>query len=113
MKCEDVPKTAFRTRYGHCEFLLMSLGFTNALAAFMDLMNRVFQNYLDLFVIVFIYDNLVCSKNEVDHMGHLRVVLLSLKEHQLFAKHSKCEVWLRSVTFLCHIISSEGVNVDP
>ena len=79
----------------------------------MDLMNRMFQNHLDSFVIVFIDDILVYSKNEGDHMGHLRVVLQTLKEHQLFAKYSKCDFWLRTVTFLGHIISSKGVEVDP
>ena len=72
---------AFRTRYGHYEFLVMSFGLTNAPTAFMDLMNRVFRNYLDSFVIVFIDEILVYSKNEYDHMGHLRVVLQTLKEH--------------------------------
>ena len=76
-------------------------------------MNRVFRNYLDSFVIVYIDDILIYSKNEGNHMNHLRVVLQVLKEHQLFAKYSKCEFFLRSVTFLSHIISSEGVNVDP
>ena len=99
---------AFWTRYGHYEFLVMSFGLTNALAAFMDLMNSVSQNYLDSFVIFFIDDILVYSKNEGDHMGHLRVVLQTLKGHQLFAKYIKCEFWLRSVTFLGHIISREG-----
>ena len=79
----------------------------------MDLMNSVFQSYLDLFVIVFIDDILVYSKNEDDHMAHLRIVLQTLKEHQLYAKYSKYEFWLRSVTFLGNIISSEGVEVDP
>ena len=79
----------------------------------MDLTNRVFLNYLDSFVIVLIDDIVVHSKNEGDHMGHLRVVLQTLKEHQLYAKYSKCEFWLRSVNFLGHIISSEGVEVDP
>ena len=75
MRGADIPKTAFRTRYGHYEFLVMSFSLTNAPVAFMDLMNRVFQHYLDSFVIVFIYDILVYSKNEDDHMDHLRVVL--------------------------------------
>ena len=110
---EDKPKTAFCTRYGHYEFLVMSFGITNAPTAFIDLMNRVFQNYLDSFFIVFIDDILVCSKNEDDHMGHLRVVLQTLKEHQLYAKYCKCEFWLRSVAFLGHIISSEEFEVDP
>ena len=91
----------------------MSFGLTNALAAFMDLMNSVSQNYLDSFVMVFIDDMLVYSKNYIDHMGHLRIVLQTLEEHQLLAKYIKCEFWLRSVTFLGHIISSEGVEVDP
>ena len=90
----------------------MSFGLTNALAVFMDLMNRVFLNYLYSFVIVFIDDILVYSKNEVDHMVHLMVVLQTLKEHQLFAKYSKCGYWLRSVACLGHSISSEGVEVD-
>ena len=110
---EDIPKMDFRTMYKHYEFLVMSFGLTNAAEIFMDLMNRVFQNYLDSFVIVFIDSILVYSNNESDHMGHLRVVLKTLKEHQLFAKYSKCEFWLRSVTFPGHIISSEGVEVDP
>ena len=91
----------------------MSLGVTNASASFIDLMKRVFQNYLDSFVIVFIDDILVYTKNEGDHMNHLRVVLQVLKENQLFAKYRKCEFWLRSVAFLGHIIFSEGVEVDP
>ena len=109
----DVPKTAFRTRYGHFEFLVMSFGLTNAPAAFMDLMNRVFRNFLDSFVIVFIDDILIYSKSEDDHMNHLRIVLQVLKDHQLYAKFSKCEFWLRSVAFLGHIVSSEGIEVDP
>ena len=91
----------------------MSFGLTNAAEIFMDLMNRVFQNYLDSFVIFFIDDILVYSKNESDHMVHLRVVLQNFKEHQLFAKYRKCEFLLRSVAFHGHIISSEGVEVDP
>ena len=112
MRSEDVPKTAFRTRYGNYEFLVMSFSLTNASAAFMHLMNRVFQNYLDSFVIVFVDGILVYSKNEGDHMVHLRVALQTLKEHQLFAKYRKCEFLLSSITFLCNIVSSEGVEVD-
>ncbi|XP_059306506.1 uncharacterized protein LOC132057948 [Lycium ferocissimum] len=108
----DIPKTAFRTRYGHFEFLVMSFGLTNAPAAFMDLMNRVFKPYLDLFVIVFIDDILVYSRNEVDHAEHLRIVLQTLRDRELFAKFSKCEFWLKSVAFLGHVISGEGVKVD-
>ncbi|WMV50008.1 hypothetical protein MTR67_043393 [Solanum verrucosum] len=109
----DVPKTAFRIRYGHFKFLVMSFGLTNALAAFTDLMNSVFKNYLDSFDIVFINDILTYSKSKDDHMNHLRIVLQVLKDHQLSAMFSKCKFWLRSVAFHGHIISSEGIEVDP
>nr|AAT39297.2 Gag-pol protein, putative [Solanum demissum] len=108
----DIPKTAFRTRYGHYEFLVMSFGLTNAPAAFMDLMNRVFKPYLDTFVIVFIDDILVYSRNEEDHASHLRTVLQTLKDNKLYAKFSKCEFWLKSVAFLGHIVSGDGIKVD-
>ena len=113
VKGEDIPKTAFRTRYGHYEFLVMSFGLTNAPAAFMDLMNRVFKDYLDKFVVVFIDDILIYSKDEVEHEEHLRMILTRLKEHQLYAKFKKCEFWLSQVAFLGHIISKDGVAVDP
>ena len=90
----DVPKTAFRTRYGRYKFLVMSFGLTNAPAAFMDLMNRVFRPFLDRFVIVFIDGILVYSKSEEEHARHLRFVLQTLRDHQLYAKFSKCEFWL-------------------
>ena len=109
----DVPKTAFRTRYGHYEFLVMPFGLTNAPAAFMDLMNRVFQPYLDRFVIVFIDDILVYSGSSEEHSEHLRIVLQTLRERQLYAKFSKCQFWLDKVVFLGHVISVEGVSVDP
>ncbi|WMV08151.1 hypothetical protein MTR67_001536, partial [Solanum verrucosum] len=108
----DIPKIAFRTRYGHYEFVVMSFGLTNAPATFMDLMNMVFNQYLDLFVIVFIDDILIYSRNEGEHATHLRVVLQTLNDRQLFSKFSKCEFWLQSVAFLGHIISSEGIRVD-
>ena len=109
----DVPKTAFRTRYGHYEFLVMPFGLTNAPAAFMDLMNRVFRPYLDQFVVVFIDDILVYSKDAQEHEHHLRIVLQTLRENQLFAKLSKCDFWLNEVSFLGHIVSVEGIRVDP
>ncbi|XP_012837830.1 PREDICTED: uncharacterized protein LOC105958366 [Erythranthe guttata] len=113
IKKEDIPKTAFRTRYGHYEFVVMSFGLTNAPAAFMDLMNRVFRKYLDQFVIVFIDDILVYSRNDEEHQNHLEMVLQTLRENQLYAKFSKCEFWLRQVHFLGHVISKEGIAVDP
>ncbi|KAL4012228.1 hypothetical protein IC575_029324 [Cucumis melo] len=109
----DIPKTAFRSRYGHYEFIVMSFGLTNAPAVFMDLMNRVFKDFLDQFVIVFIDDILIYSKTEAEHEEHLHQVLETLRAHKLYAKFSKCEFWLKKVTFLGHVVSSEGVSVDP
>ena len=100
----DVSKTAFRTRYGHYEFLVMPFGLTNAPAAFMDLMNRVFSPYLDKFVIVFIDDILVYSGSSKEHSEHLRIVLQTLRERQLYVKFSKCQFWLDKVAFLGHAI---------
>ena len=91
IRASDIPKTAFRTRYGHYEFLVMSFGLTNAPAAFMELMNGVFQPYLDSFVIVFIDEILVYSKTKEDHVQHLRILLQRLREEKLYAKFSKCE----------------------
>ena len=110
---EDIPKTAFRTRYGHYEFLVMSFGLTNAPAAFMDMMNRIFKQYLDKFVVVFIDDILVYSKTEEEHAEHLRLVLEILRKEQLYAKFLKCEFWLERVQFLGHVINKEGISVDP
>ena len=109
----NIPKTAFRTRYGHLEFPVMPFGLTNALVAFMNLMNRVFQPYLDQFVIVFVDDILIYSQSEWDHEYHLRIVLQLLRDHQLYAKFSKCEFWLIEVRFLGHVVSASGVSVDP
>ncbi|KAH0700890.1 hypothetical protein KY284_015105 [Solanum tuberosum] len=112
VKDKDIPKTAFRTRYGHFEFLVMSFGITNAPAVFMELMNRVFKLFLDVFVIVFIDDILVYSRSEEDHANHLRQVLQILCDRKLYAKFSKCEFWLKSMAFLGHIVSDEGIRVD-
>nr|CAB3504402.1 unnamed protein product [Digitaria exilis] len=109
----DIPKTAFSTRYGLYEFLVMSFGLTNAPAYFMYLMNSVFMSELDKFVVVFIDDILIYSKNEEEHAEHLRIVLQRLRDHQLYAKFSKCEFWLESVKFLGHTVSKDGISVDP
>ena len=109
----DVSKTAFRTRYGHYEFLVIPFEWTNAPAVFMDLMNMVFNPYLDKFVIVFLDDTLVYSSSLEEHAEHLRTVLQILRERQLYAKFSKCQFWLDKVAFLGHVISTEGISVDP
>ncbi|KAL8156666.1 hypothetical protein AgCh_001672 [Apium graveolens] len=111
IKAEDIPKTAFRMRYGHYEFLVMAFGLTNAPAALMDLMNRVFKQYLDKFVIVFIDDILIYSKTEEDHEEHLRISLEILRKEKLYAKFSKCEFWRKEVQFLGHVVNKEGINV--
>nr|GEX24261.1 putative reverse transcriptase domain-containing protein [Tanacetum cinerariifolium] len=110
---EDIPKTAFRTRYGHYEFQVMSFGLANAPAIFMDLINRVCKPYLDKFVIVFIDDILIYSKNEQEHEEHLKLILELLKREKLYAKLSKCEFWIPKVQFLSHVIDSRGIHVDP
>ena len=109
----DMPKTAFRTRYGHFEFTVMPFGLTNAAAAFMDLMHRVFKPYLDQFFVVFVDDILIYSQSECEHEDHLRIVLQLLRDHQLYAKFNKCEFWLTEVRFLGHVVSVSGVSVDP
>ncbi|GJS57596.1 putative reverse transcriptase domain-containing protein [Tanacetum coccineum] len=110
---EYIPKTAFRTRYGHYEFQVMPFGLTNAPAIFMDLMNRVCKPYLDKFVIVFIDDILIYSKNKQEHKEHLKLILELLKKEELYAKFSKCEFWIPKVQFLGHVIDSQGIYVDP
>ncbi|GJW26405.1 putative reverse transcriptase domain-containing protein [Tanacetum coccineum] len=110
---EDIPKTAFRTRYGHYEFQVMPFGLTNAPAVFMDLMNRVCKPYLDKFVIVFIDDILIYSRNKQEHEEHLKLILELLKKEELYAKFSKCEFWIPKVQFLGHVIDSKGIHVDP
>jgi hypothetical protein len=109
---EDIPKTAFSTRYGLYEYLVMSFGLTNAPAHFMYLMNSIFVEELDKFVVVFIDDILVFSKSRKEHEEHICIVLQRLCEHQLYAKFSKCELWLTEVQFLGHVVSSEGISVD-
>nr|GFC55152.1 putative reverse transcriptase domain-containing protein [Tanacetum cinerariifolium] len=113
VKEQDISKTAFRIRYGHYEFLVMPSSLTNAPAVFMDLMNRVFHEFLDKFNIVFIDDILVFSKSKEEHEDHLCTVLQILRQEKLYAKFSKCEFLLSSVTFLGHIVSAEGITMDP
>jgi hypothetical protein len=113
VKAEDIPKTAFRTTYGHYEYSIMPFGVTNAPGVFMEYMNCIFHPYLDKFVVVFIDDILIYSKFEEEHAEHLRIVLETLREKKLYAKLSKCEFWLKEVCFLGHVISSGGIVVDP
>ncbi|GJR70755.1 putative reverse transcriptase domain-containing protein [Tanacetum coccineum] len=113
IKEEDIPITAFRTRYGHFEFQVMPFGLTNVPAVFMDLMNRVCKSYLDKFIIVFIDDILVYSKNEEAHGKHLKIILELLKKERLYAKFLKCDFWLDSVQFLGHVIDHSCVQVNP
>jgi hypothetical protein len=113
IRASDIPKTAFSTRYELYEYLVMSFGLTNAPAYFMYLMNSVFMPELDKFMVVFIDDILVYSKNEEEHVGHLHVVLQHLWEHRLYAKLSKCDFWLKEIKFLGHTISQAGIAIDP
>ncbi|GJW96468.1 putative reverse transcriptase domain-containing protein [Tanacetum coccineum] len=110
---QDIPKTAFQTRYGHYEFQVMPFGLTNTPAVFMDLMNRVCKPYLDKFVIIFIDDILIYSKDETEHEEHLKAILELLKKEKLYAKFSKCEFWIPKIQFLGHVIDSRGIHVDP
>jgi hypothetical protein len=110
---KGIPKTVFSTRYGLYEYLVMSFGLTNALADFMYLMNSVFMPELDKLAVVFIDGILIYFKSEEEHVRHLRVILQWLQDHQLYAKFSKCAFWLKEVPFLGHIISAEGIAVDP
>ena len=113
IKDEDIHKTTFRTRYGHYEFVVVPFGLTNALATFMCLMNSVFSRYLDKFVLVFLYDILVYSKNEEDHEEYLRLKLQLLREHQLYAKLRKCDFYRDRIQYFGHIILEEGISMDP
>jgi hypothetical protein len=110
---EDIPKIAFSTRYGLYEYLVISFGLTNAPVHFMYLMNSVFMQELDEFMVVFIDDILIYFDNEEEHAEHLRIVLFRLRERQLYAKFSKCEFWLKKVPFLGHVLSGDGILVDP
>ncbi|GJX00315.1 putative reverse transcriptase domain-containing protein [Tanacetum coccineum] len=110
---EDIPKTAFRTCYGHYEFQVMPFGLINAPAVFMDLMNRVCKPYLDKFVIVLIDDILIYLRNKREHEEHLKLILELLKKEELYAKFSMCEFWIPKLQFLSHVIGSQGIHVDP
>ena len=113
IKEEDIEKTAFSTRYGHYEYVVMSFGLTNAPAIFMEAMNMMLHPYLDLFVVVFIDDILVYSKTEEEHEVHLSLVLDKLREYKYYAKLKKCAFWLSEVAFLGHVINQHGITVDP
>jgi hypothetical protein len=109
----DIPTAAFVSRYGLYEYTMMSFGLTNAPVYFMYLMNMVFMEYLDKFVVVFIDDILVYSKSEEEHEEHLRLALQELRENRLYAKLSKCEFWMKQVAFLGHVISKRGISMNP
>jgi hypothetical protein len=113
IRLSDIPKTAFTTRYGLYEYTVMSFELTNAPAYFIYLMNKVFMEYLDKFVMVFIDDILIYSKNEEENEEHLRLVLQKLREHHLYVKFSKCDFWFEEISFLGHIITDGGISVDP
>jgi hypothetical protein len=113
IRAKDIPKTAFTTRYGLYEYTVMSFGLTNAPATFMRLMNSVFMEYLDKFVVVYIDDILIYSKTKEEHAEHLRLALMKLREHRLYAKFSKCEFWLNELIYLGHVLSVNGVAVIP
>ena len=109
----DIPKTAVRMRYRHFEFTVMPFGLTKAPEAFMDLLHKVFQPYLDQFIVLFVDDILIYSQSEWEHEYHLRIVLQLLRDHQLYVKFSNCEFCLNEVIFLGHVVSASGVSMDP
>jgi len=113
VKLEDIQKTTFRSRYGYYKYVVMPFGVTNAPVVFMDYMNEILCPYLDRFVVVFIDDIFIYSKNKEEHAEHLRIVSEVLREYQLYGKLSKCEFWLEEVQFLVHLISSHSIAVDP
>ncbi|KAL2230831.1 UNVERIFIED_CONTAM: Retrovirus-related Pol polyprotein from transposon [Sesamum indicum] len=110
---ESIPKTAFRTRYGHYEFMFMPFGLTNTPTAYMSLMNRTLKPFLDQFVIVFIDDILIYSSSPEEHAQHFRIILQILTEKQLYSKFSICEFWMEENAFLEYVISKEGIQPDP
>src|SRR3954468_13312775 len=110
---QDIPKTAFTTRYGLYEYTVMPFGLTNAPAYFMNMMNKVYMEFLDKFVFVFIDDILIYSKSKEEHEEHLLLILEKLRDHKLYAKFSKCEFWLNKVGFLGHVMTKDGVAFDP
>ena len=113
IKREDINKTAFRTRYGYYEFVVIPFGLTNAPATFVYLMNNIFNKYLDQFVLIFIDNILIYSKTEEEHQQHLRIALQTLWEHQLYANLEKCEFFKTEIQYLGHVISNDGIAVDP
>jgi hypothetical protein len=113
IRYEDINKTSFKTRYGHYKFTVVPFGLSNAPIVFMCLMNGVFREYLDKFVIVFLDDILVYSKLEEEHENHLRMVLQVLREHRMYAKLIKCSFYQNQIHYVGHIISEEGIGVDP
>jgi hypothetical protein len=113
IKDEDISKTTFRMRYGHYKFVVIPFGLTNVPATFMCLMNNIFSQYLDKFVLVFIDDILVYSKTEEEHEENLRIVLQTLRKHKLYAKFNKCDFYQKKIQYLGHVISEEGIAVDP
>jgi hypothetical protein len=113
IKDEDINKTTFRTRYRHYEFVVILFGLTNAPTTFMCLMNSIFSQYLDKFVLVFIDDILVYSKMEEEHEEHMKIVLQTLRKHKLYAKFDKCNFYQRRIQYLGHVIFEEGIAVDP
>lgn len=113
IKDEYIHKIDFKTRYGHYDFTILPFGLANALATFMMLMNNVFMDYLDKFLLVFLEDILISSKNEEKHLQHLRIVLQHLREHKIYGKLSKCTFFQKKVQYLGHVISIEGIAINP
>ena len=109
----DISTTSFCTRYGHFEFVVMPFGLKNSPSAFMDMMNRIYHLYLDQFVVVFVEDILIYSKGRAEHEQHLQLALLVLRENQLYDKLEKCDFLLQEIQFLGHMMSKEGISVDP